>query len=79
MAELTVTDYQARAEVINEAAYQIDKLVEALQRAALSPEVIEIEWLVRGIAPRLQQLNGAIMRCTASEESVESIREVLTQ
>ncbi len=79
MAELTVTDYQARAEVINECAYQIDKLVEALQRAALSPEVIEIEWLVRGIAPRLQQLNGAIMRCTASEESVESIREVLTQ
>jgi hypothetical protein len=79
MAELTVTDYQARAEVINEATYQIDKLVEALQRAALSPEVIEIEWLVRGIAPRLQQLNGAIMRCTASEESVESIREVLTQ
>lgn len=79
MAELTVTDYQARAEVINEAAYQIDKLVEALQRAAISPEVIEIEWLVRGIAPRLQQLNGAIMRCTTSEESVENIREVLTQ
>ena len=77
MAELTVTDYQARAEVINEATYQIDKLVEALQRAALSPEVIEIEWLVRGIAPRLQQLNGAIMRCTTSEESVESIRETL--
>ena len=77
MAELTVTDYQARAEVINEAAYQIDKLVEALQRAAISPEVIEIEWLVRGIAPRLQQLNGAIMLATTESESVESIREVL--
>jgi len=78
MAELTVTDYQDRAEVITEAAYQIDKLVEALQRAAITPGVIEIDWLVRGVAPRLQQLNGAIMRCTGSEESVESIREVLT-
>lgn len=78
MAELNISDYLARVEVINEATYQIDKLVEALQRAAITPEVIEIEWLVRGIAPRLQQLNGAIMRCTSSEESVESIREVLT-
>lgn len=78
MAELTIGDYQARAEVITEAAYQIDKLVEALQRAALSPEMIELEWLVRGVAPRLQQLNGAIMRCTDDSESVDSIREVLT-
>lgn len=79
MAELTVKDYQARAEVITEAAYQVDKLVEALQRAAIAPDMIEIDWLVRGIAPRLQQLNGAIMRCTNSEESVEEIREVLTK
>ena len=77
MAELTVTDYQARAEVINEAAYQIDKLVEALQRAAITPGVIEIDWLVRGIAPRLHQLNGAIMRCTDGVEPVDSIRETL--
>lgn len=77
MAELTISDYQDRAEVITQCAYQVDKLVEALQRAALAPETIEIEWLVRGIAPRLQQLNGAIMRCTNSEESVEEIRETL--
>ncbi len=77
MAELTISDYQERAELINEAAYQIDKLVEALQRASLDPDMIEIEWLVRGIAPRLQQLNGAIMLATTESESVESIREVL--
>lgn len=77
MAELTARDYQARAEVITEAAYQIDKLVEALQRAAIAPDMIEIDWLVRGIAPRLQQLNGAIMRATDADESVDSIRETL--
>ncbi len=74
MAELTLTDYQDRAKVITEAAYQIDKLVEALQLAARSPGMKEIEWLIRGVAPRLMQLNGAIMRCTNSEESLEDIR-----
>jgi hypothetical protein len=74
MAELTLTDYQDRASVITEAAYQVDKLIEVLQLAARSPGVTELEWLIRAIAPRLMQLNGAIMRCTDSEDSVEDIR-----
>jgi len=78
MAELTFGDYQARVDVIREATYQIDKLVEALLNAALSPEMIEIEWLVRGVAPRLHQLNNAIMSATNIDETIDHARSDLT-
>lgn len=77
MTEVNVNDYDSRRAVLHEATYQIDKLLEALQSAAHAEDTDGIEFLIRGMTPRLQQLNCVVMRAFDEADSVESMREVL--
>lgn len=72
MADLTLNALHLQA------SYQIDAMCEALHRAAKSPNVEALPYLVQSLALRINELNGAVAISLASDDGeVESFRQVV--
>jgi hypothetical protein len=77
MADLNTSDIEARRCVILEATYQAEKLLDAMQLAARAKDLDGLEFLIRGVVPRLHHLNGVVMRSLNDSETLESLQEGL--
>ncbi len=77
MDDFNANDIEARRCVILEATYQVDKLLDALLLATHAKSLDGIEFLIRGMVPRLHHLNGVVMRSLNDSETVEGLQEGL--
>lgn len=79
MPTQTMPELEARLDVISNASYQTEKMLEALSEAAFNTTKHEgIEFLVQGMIPRLAEINSIIMSAAGDDtEKVASLRKRL--
>ena len=78
MAERTVNDLNnpERRDLTVQATYQVEQMLEVLLKAARNDQYPEpLPYLLRGMVPRLLELNSVVMSAAADEmEDMESLR-----